>query len=180
LSHLYSAYISTWPSGFSWVCLGNDSILFHIPVYREGLCLPASLEMADIFIESPAAYSIRYGDRDIDSAFLKVSPFKKRPRLLFLMADRMSLYPSRLPPPCRFKWSDHRVYWVPGFLSSRPNWVPHPLTHKQVLLPTLGPKGETHSLEGKGVGDPIRTPRQKPWCSVYYNPCTGRTILLRT
>jgi hypothetical protein len=41
-------------------------------VYREGLCLPASLEMADIFIESPAAYTIRYGDRDIDSAFLKV------------------------------------------------------------------------------------------------------------
>jgi hypothetical protein len=39
---------------------------------REGLCLPASLEMADIFIESPAAYTIRYGDRDIDSAFLKV------------------------------------------------------------------------------------------------------------
>ncbi len=46
--------------------------LIQIPVYREGLCLPASLEMADIFIESPAAYTIRYGDRDIDSAFLKV------------------------------------------------------------------------------------------------------------
>ncbi len=46
--------------------------LFQMPVYREGLCLPASLEMADIFIESPAAYTIRYGDRDIDSAFLKV------------------------------------------------------------------------------------------------------------
>ena len=39
---------------------------------REGLCLPPSLDMADIFIETPAAYSIRYGDRDIDSAFLKV------------------------------------------------------------------------------------------------------------
>ncbi len=28
----------------------------------------------------------------------------------------------------------HRVNRVPGFLSSRPNWVPPPLTRKEVLL----------------------------------------------
>ncbi len=43
----------------------------------------------------------------------------------------------------------HSLYRVPGFPSSRPNWVPHPLTHKGVLLPPFQ-KGETHSLVGEG------------------------------
>jgi hypothetical protein len=90
----------------SYVYTGIESIpfpppqkkkLYHVLVCREGLCLPASLEMADIFIESPAAYTIRYGDRDIDSAFLKVRPFKKRPRLLFLMADMSLLQLTSAP-----------------------------------------------------------------------------------
>ncbi len=43
------------------------------------------------------------------------------------------------------------IHRVPGFLSSRPNWVPHPLIHKEVLLlPPLEPGGETHSLAGLG------------------------------
>jgi len=47
----------------------------------------------------------------------------------------------------------HRVYRVPGFLSSRPNWVLHPLTCKgELLLPRLSSKGETHSLAGEGGG----------------------------
>jgi hypothetical protein len=55
-------------------------------LFREGLCLPPSLDMADIFIESPAAYSIRYGDRDIDSAFLKVAyPLLKRLRQIHIL-----------------------------------------------------------------------------------------------
>ncbi len=43
---------------------------------------------------------------------------------------------------------------MPDFLSGHPNWVPQPITRKKVLLPfpTLGPKGETHSLAGEGMG----------------------------
>ncbi len=40
-----------------------------------------------------------------------------------------------------------------------------------VLLLPLWVLG-THSLVGAGVGDPIRTTGQKPWCSVNYNPFT--------
>jgi hypothetical protein len=53
----------------------------------------------------------------------------------------------------------HRVYREPGFLCSRPNWVPPP------PLGSWG-GGETHSLAGKGVGDNIQTTRQKLWYSV--------------
>ncbi len=41
---------------------------------------------------------------------------------------------------------DHRVYRVPGFFSSRPNWVPTP---PHPLLPC---GGGTHSLAGERVG----------------------------
>ncbi len=37
---------------------------------------------------------------------------------------------------------------VPGFLSSRPNWAPYPLTHKRELFRSLWVLGETHSLAG--------------------------------
>jgi hypothetical protein len=37
--------------------------------------------------------------------------------------------------------------------------------------------GETHSLVGKGVKDPIRTTGPKIWCSVYYNPFTVEASL---
>ncbi len=51
--------------------------------------------------------------------------------------------------------ADSPFHRVPGFLSSRPNWVPHPLTSYGVLLvPPLGPRGETHSLAVKRVGEP--------------------------
>jgi hypothetical protein len=45
----------------------------------------------------------------------------------------------------------HRVNIVPGFLSSRPNWLPpHP---QGGVAPTpLGPRGESHSLAGGGGG----------------------------
>jgi hypothetical protein len=41
----------------------------------------------------------------------------------------------------------------PGLLFSRPNWAP-PTPSRQggVAPPTLGPRGETHSLAGKGGG----------------------------
>ncbi len=61
-------------------------------------------------------------------------------------------------PRVKSKYSHiHRVYRVPGFLSSRPNWVPPPsLTSKRVYRPSLDPRRE-HSLAGGGVGDPIPT-----------------------
>jgi hypothetical protein len=51
----------------------------------------------------------------------------------------------------------HRVYRVPGFLSSRPKLGP-PSPHPQarVALPLLVPGG-IHSIGGEGAGDPIRT-----------------------
>ncbi len=62
------------------------------------------------------------------------------------------------PPPisCMAEGSQIRlllkekVERLKGFLSCRPNWTPTP-------LPPLGPRGETHSLVGEGVGDPILT-----------------------
>ncbi len=53
----------------------------------------------------------------------------------------------------------HRVYRVPGFFSSRPNWVP-PNPHPQgsVLLPPLGPRGG--DTLGCGKGEPIPTKGQ--------------------
>ncbi len=51
-----------------------------------------------------------------------------------------------------------------GFISSRRNWFPPPLTRKRVLtLRSFGSKGETHSLarEGVGIGE------QTVWISRY-------------
>jgi hypothetical protein len=47
-----------------------------------------------------------------------------------------------------------RVYRVPGFLSSRPNWSTRPLAHKGVFPPPPPPLGSggTHSVAGEGVG----------------------------
>jgi hypothetical protein len=49
----------------------------------------------------------------------------------------------------------HRLYRVPGFLSSRQNWSPHPLTRKgMLLLPPFGPRGGDSLVCGGGVGGP--------------------------
>jgi hypothetical protein len=63
---------------------------------------------------------------------------------------------------------------MPGFLSSRPNWVPHALTRKRVLLPPFGSYwGDTLACGGGGRENPaVRTTGQKLSCSVYYNPFT--------
>jgi hypothetical protein len=37
---------------------------------------------------------------------------------------------------------------VPGFLSSRPNWIPRSLTHKRVLLPLWFQGGDTLGAGG--------------------------------
>ncbi len=68
---------------------------------------------------------------------------------------------------------------MPGFLSSRPNWVPppvHPLTRKGVLLLSpLGPRGGIHSLSGEGVGGLSSDEGTTSWYPIY--PIT--VILLR-
>jgi hypothetical protein len=52
----------------------------------------------------------------------------------------------------------HRVHKVPGFLSSRQNWIPHPL---ESVVPSLWVQGGRHThLKGEGVGEPIPTMRQ--------------------
>jgi hypothetical protein len=57
------------------------------------------------------------------------------------------------PPPFPASWHSsnglHRLNRVPGFLYSRPNWVPQPLTPRKRVLrspPPLCPIGETHLL----------------------------------
>ncbi len=50
---------------------------------------------------------------------------------------------------------EHRVYRMPGFLSLPRNEVSHPHTIWRVTQsPPLGPREETHLLEGEGVGEP--------------------------
>jgi hypothetical protein len=44
-------------------------------------------------------------------------------------------------------WITLRVYRVPGFLSSRPNWVPH--KQANVAPPFWVQEGVTHSLAGE-------------------------------
>jgi hypothetical protein len=62
------------------------------------------------------------------------------------------------------------VYLEYQYLSLRRNWVPprpHPLPRKRMWI-SQGPKwGETTRCGGGMGGDPIRTPEQKAWHSVY-------------
>ncbi len=60
----------------------------------------------------------------------------------------------------------HRVYRVPGFLSSRPNWV-------CCSSPPLSPRGETHPLAGEGGWGTLFRRRV---FYVYCNPTCGRDI----
>ncbi len=83
---------------------------------------------------------------------------------------------------CRLDAQNHRVLYTEcqSFFSV-PRIGSHPPPHQQgsvAPLPTLDPRKETHSLEGKGVrGDPIPTKGQTLWYSmyVYYNPSTLKT-----
>jgi hypothetical protein len=61
---------------------------------------------------------------------------------------------------------NHIVHRVPGFLSSRPNWVCQ-LPHSQAsVAPLLGPGGHTR-LPERGGANPIRTRVQTLWYSRY-------------
>ncbi len=73
---------------------------------------------------------------------------------------------------------EHRVYRVPGFQSSRPNWS---LLHrKRVCLP-LGPKeGEQHSLAGQGWGTQFERLDRKPGTLYSYTLCKGILAHFRT
>jgi hypothetical protein len=52
---------------------------------------------------------------------------------------------------------------------------PHSLIRKRLLLPLLGPRGETHSLAGEGLGNPIPTMGQTLW----YSRCTLIHLLVQ-
>ncbi len=73
-------------------------------------------------------------------------------------------------PVCRRKeGKKHRVDRVPGFLFSRPKWLP-PVLHPQagVAPPPFVSKGRrTHSLGGEGAGETIPTKGQTLWYSRY-------------
>ncbi len=61
-----------------------------------------------------------------------------------------------------------RVHRVPGFLSSRPNWAPYPLTRNSVALSLwVGSKGETDSLVREGVGGSNSDEGQTLWYYIY-------------
>ncbi len=63
-------------------------------------------------------------------------------------------------------------YRVPGFLSSRPNWIPRPFPASE-SCPSFGSKGGAHSLAGKGGEEPIQTKGQtaKPAKPSRINTC---------
>ncbi len=65
---------------------------------------------------------------------------------------------------------NHRVYRVSGFLSSRPNRVPHPLNRKRVLLPPpIGSKGGDTLACGGGRGEDLISTQDRHtlWYSMY-------------
>jgi hypothetical protein len=59
-----------------------------------------------------------------------------------------------------------RIYRVSGFVYSRPNWVP-PNTKGLLILPHLGPRGESHWLAGEGVGGPNSDEGTSLWYFMY-------------
>ncbi len=70
---------------------------------------------------------------------------------------------------------------MPGFLSSRPNWIPRPLTRKRVLPPLWSQGGDTLACGiDRGRGEPIRKKEQTVWYSRYsiISLRTNVTILL--
>ncbi len=60
---------------------------------------------------------------------------------------------------------NNREYRVPGFLYSRPNWVPPHPNPQASEPPPLDPRRKT-PLACEGVEDTIQTISQKLWCSV--------------
>ncbi len=70
---------------------------------------------------------------------------------------------------------NHRVYRVPGFLSSRPNWVPPPpsAARQCCSLSPLCPRGEAHSLAGEGVAELVHCAVGTcALCTVYTMQCS--------
>ncbi len=59
---------------------------------------------------------------------------------------------------------NHRVYRVPGFLSSRPNWLPPPPQPQASVVPPFSRGGDTRERDD---GEAIRTKAQTLWYSWY-------------
>ncbi len=74
----------------------------------------------------------------------------------------------------------HRVYGVPGFLSSRPNWLPPPHHQQASVAYPFGSKGGRHTrLRERGRGGGQIGRRDTLVLQVWYNPSTGTLPVLR-
>jgi hypothetical protein len=91
--------------------------------------------------------------------------------------DFCRLYPFSLQPARQCLAPTHRVYRVPGFLSSCPNWVlPSPHPQASVAPPPPFPKvGDTFACGGRGWGDPIPRKGQSLWYSMSYTVIPQRS-----
>ncbi len=91
------------------------------------------------------------------------------PPLAFYSAIKSSALAFRSVP------TSHREYRVPGFLSSRLNWLSSPNPQASVDPPHVVPRGRHTRLPERGLGEPIRTKEQALWYSRYstYNPSMG-------
>jgi hypothetical protein len=71
------------------------------------------------------------------------------------------------------------IHIVSGFISSLPNWVPPPPQSEASVAPlSLGPRGETHSLAGEGMGGPNSNEVTDTLVLyVYYNTMVSSSIL---
>jgi hypothetical protein len=82
---------------------------------------------------------------------------KSKIEILSLYSDRKLRSSSR---------KNHRVDRVPGFLSSRPNWI-RPPPHPQAGVAPLWIRGGLTRLREKGWADLIRMKGQTLWYSRY-------------
>ncbi len=73
--------------------------------------------------------------------------------------------------------NQHRAYRVPGFLSSRPNWLPPPLHPQAGVAPPPGSRGgDTLDCGRGGVGEPIRMKGQTLWYSTLSSNFINRSL----
>jgi hypothetical protein len=161
----------------------REYINFHIYVSMSDLYIPtyfSAAEYADRSLEYiNRSHTQEYGNWDWGSSFLFweyllqifgimslqcsqwVVAYSDQQRWLSLRnMNSANSKGSSLPVS-----SERRVYRVPGFLSSHPIWVPHPLTRKRVLLPPLVPRGGHTHLWERGWEEPIWTKGRTLWYS---------------
>ncbi len=159
--HMYM-YAYTYTHGCCWYCYYYNILINH-------RCMPECRNVGKKVRQAFAFFTIsslpvwhRHSD-------IRVSP-------VTLVTDKTGIVNVKLWENDRkihnfFNCLPNRVYRMPGFLSSRPNWVlPHPLTHKWVL-PPFGSKGRHTRLRGRGWGTHFWRSDRHP-STLYHNPST--------